>query len=509
MGSKNKINFSTVRECIQIGKLFTRKYFLCTFAVMNFPEEFVEMIRGYEEISPDSFFEAMQKEPSVAIRINRRKGTPSQIGYDGLLPVRWCADGFYLQERPVFTLNPLLHAGAFYVQDASSMIHATIVEALASKLRQEGRNTLRVADLCAAPGGKTTAALSVLSENDIMIANEFDGRRSMILQENIQKWGHPGVAVYNRRVKDLADCGAQFDIVIVDAPCSGEGMMRKDSDAVNQWSRRLIDGCVALQREILDDAVRMVSPGGYLIYSTCTFNKDEDEGQMRYLKERHLLSPVDLGLSEAYGIPPGFDRDIPALRFMPYLTRGEGLFVGVMQKATADRLPEGSSECSTAGGRTHNRKNSSKKVAGDSLSQSERKKIFSFVDCAGLTQPMQTLILGNECFVLGCELNELVETLGTTRLLSAGIPAAEMKGKEYVPHPVLPLSYGMNQKEFFMVELTEEIALSYLRRNSLILPADTPKGYVVVCFKGVPLGFVKNLGSRANNLYPQNRRIRI
>lgn len=412
------------------------------------PQGFIEEMQRLLPDEADSLFEALGMEPEVSIKLNLRKlSDPTLLGYDGFQRVEWCESGYYLPERPRFTLNPLLHAGAFYVQDASSMIYETIMKGIVPMAFDTSR-TPAVADLCAAPGGKSTSIINAIPDGIFLLANEFTPQRVGALKENLLKWGYPDVMITNSPVSRLAKAGAAFDIVAVDAPCSGEGMMRKEKMAREQWSEGLIGQCVALQREILEDACRMLKPGGFLIYSTCTFNRKENEEQVEWLAEEKEMVPFDPGLPEEWGIMHGIDTPYPCFRFMPDRTRGEGLFVAVMRKEI----------------------------------DSEEKTV---------------------------SLPKLKDWLRrNVKVVADGIPEKIEKGKDMIPCSQWALSTAFLVGKYEEIELDEASALSYLRHEALRFPAEVGKGFVVVKFKGFPLGFVKNIGTRANNLYPSEWRIR-
>ena len=356
---------------------------------------------------------ALDRAPVVSVRLNKRK--PGAEFSEGE-PVAWCKSGIYLKERPEFIFDPLIHAGAYYVQDASSMIYETITERLLQKFERENfliNPEYRILDMCAAPGGKTTAMINALPDNSFVTANEYVGKRIGALKENIAKWGFQNVTVTNKDSSYFAKEGENYDIVAVDAPCSGEGMMRKEEMARIQWSESLVKQCAALQKEILANAVKSLKPGGFLIYSTCTFNREENEENAKYIVEELGLEPIDPDFNEDWGIGRGIKTDLPVYRFMPHKTRGEGLFAAVFRKrgewnATKSKVKKGSME----------------KVSV------------------------------NPC-----------------------------------------------------VEVDKTKALTYLRGESIVLPENAPRGIVTITYKGLPLGEAKNIGSRANNLYPKAWRI--
>ena len=417
---------------------------------MELPKGFMEGISDLIPEEADAFFEAMLMPPETSVKINRRKITdPKATGYDGLQPVKWCESGFYLPERPKFTLNPLLHAGAFYVQDASSMIYESLMERIVPMAFDTSGKSLAVADLCAAPGGKTTSMINALPDGSFVLANEYVGSRAGILKENLMKWGYPEIMITNSPLSKLASAAeAAFDIVAVDAPCSGEGMMRKEPVASKQWSAGLIRQCAELQREILCNACRMLKPGGFLIYSTCTFNRIEDEEQAKWLVAEKDMVAFDPGFPEEWGIMRGVGTDLPVFRFMPHHTRGEGLFLAAFRKETDESV-----------------------------------------------SPLP--------------LKKLKERLGkNVKIIADGIPHTEMRGRDEAPRSEWALSLDFPKGKYPVAEVDEATALSYLRHEALRLDADIPRGFVVISYKGFPLGFVKNLGSRANNLYPSEWRIR-
>lgn len=408
-------------------------------------QQFIEQISTLPGLDAAALIDSLGTPPAVSIKLNRRKlSGPEVLGYGNLSPVPWCRSGFYLDERPKFTLNPLLHAGAFYVQDASSMIHETLVASVADRFGLPARPL--VLDMCAAPGGKTTSMINALPDGAFVVANEVMPQRAKILRENLLKWGYPDIMVTGSQASRFAAAGEVFDLVAVDAPCSGEGMMRKDEEARAQWSPGLVRQCAALQREILDSAVLALRPGGFLIYSTCTFNTEENERNAEWLVREKGLEPVDPALPGEWGIGRQLGSDVPALRFMPHITRGEGLFAALFRKPV-DSAP----------------------VSRDRALGAVRK---------------------------------------SARVILDGIPEVNLKGKVGIPASEWALSTAFPRGRYPEAPLDPDTALRYLRHEAITLPSETPRGFVAVTFNGFPLGFVKNIGNRANNLYPAEWRIR-
>lgn len=413
------------------------------------PEGFKEMVREMQGIDGEALLAALDTQSPVSIKINRRKmpdctmqAVAGTLGYGDMRPVPWCASGFYLPARPQFTLNPLLHAGVFYVQEAGSMFYESIVQELAADLPPG-----LVLDACAAPGGKSTSILNALPDGWTLVSNEFVPTRAAVLRENLLKWGYPDIVVTNSPVSTLAKAGPLFSIVAVDAPCSGEGMMRKEPVARSQWSPGLVQQCAALQREILADAVDALLPGGILIYSTCTFNTTEDDDNLHWLVDSFGLEPIQLRCAAL--VPGHADNPSPnhAVRFMPHITDSEGLFVAALRKP-------------------------------------------------GELRPVRNPKAKLSQLLKGC------------KVLCDGYPEPAMKGKNLIPDPTaaLDVTFGANKYPRADVDLTT--ALDYLRHNAITLPAGSPAGVTVLTYKGFPLGFVKNLGNRANNMYPKEWRIR-
>lgn len=449
---------------------------------IELPEAFRERI--LREAGPDgaALLEALAAtEPVTGIRLNPRKPADTSALLRDAVAVPWCPTAYILPERPEFTLDPLFHAGAYYVQDPSSAVHYTIVK----RLTEDGR-PVRVLDLCAAPGGKTTAALSALSEGSLLVANEVMPARAAALAENTAKWGHPATVVTSAPTDRFPLLGPLFDLIILDAPCSGEGMMRKEPVAVSQWSGRLVEGCAALQREIAADAIRALRPGGVLLYSTCTFSRQENEEMVRHFVEEYGMESIGLGL-ERYGVPRGWSDEY-CYRFMPHLTRGEGLFVAAL------RLP-GDAPSAPLPKLGKRGKPLASKGLPHWLAEQES---YTPIEAAGGVS------------MLAPGLAAAVERLqgARIRILRAGVPLGTPKGRDFVPAPELALSTALRHDAFPDVPLCRDEALRYLRRDAVTLPPSAPRGFVTASYGALRLGFLKNIGNRANNLFPDRWKIK-
>ncbi len=447
------------------------------------------------------FVKALDEEPPVSIRINGKKWNGCPVVCER---VPWCASGYYLSSRPAFTFDPLLHAGCYYVQEASSMFVAHVISEYVDK-------PVAMLDLCAAPGGKSTAALSALPDGSMLVCNEPVRQRANILVENICKWGSPNVVVTNNFPVDFVSSGILFDVILCDVPCSGEGMFRKDDGAVGEWSVQGVEACGRLQREIVGCAWRCLRPGGLLIYSTCTFNTAENEENISWMCDNLGAEPLPSGICEEWGITgsllDGFSE--PVCRFIPGVSRGEGLFMAALRKPD-----DGSASVSCL---SVEHEAGSKLLPSKMKRKAGRQRKNNKADKMKL--PVHWLLDDTHAFDFSMR-GDIIEAVPDSlrdiykaavsrlKVLSAGVTVGCVKGRDIVPDASLALSTLLNRDAFHLVELSYADAVSYLRRDSITLPADTPRGYVLVTYRGVVLGFMKNIGNRANNLYPQEWKIK-
>lgn len=453
---------------------------------MELPVPFEDSMRQLLGGEYPTFREALLGEPAVSIRLNKSKCTATP-DYER---VPWATNGYYLPERPAFTFDPWLHAGCYYVQEASSMF---VEQALRQHLGQA-----RVAlDLCAAPGGKSTLLRSFLPDDCVLVSNEVMRSRAQVLAENITKWGHQRCIVTSNYPADFTPLGETFDLILVDAPCSGEGMFRKDEMAVAEWNPENVEVCWKRQRDILTDIWPTLRPGGLLIYSTCTFNTQEDEENVRWMMDELGAELLPISIDDSWGITPSLVPDVPhAYRFLPGRTRGEGFFLAIVRKGEDVPVTE-----EHRGGKTKKRDKKGKRPALTVPSE-----------CKGWLADNKAYtykIIGTEVMALPTDMEPLYTALSEQLyLIKAGITLAELKGRDALPAHDLGMSTALSAEAFAQCELPYTEALHYLRREAITLPADTPRGFVLVTYRDVPLGFVKNLGNRANNLYPNEWRIR-
>lgn len=449
---------------------------------MILPADFVartQALIGKEEFR--QLTEALHEETPVSIRINRAKGIPAPI--DGKIP--WTDTGFYLPERLSFTFDPVFHAGAYYVQEASSMF-------LEQAIQQYVHERVKCLDLCAAPGGKSTHLLSILPEGSLLVSNEVIRNRSQILAENILKWGNPYAVVTQNDPEEIGRLNHLFDVIVTDVPCSGEGMFRKDKDSVGEWSVANVNLCSSRQRRIVHDIWGALKPGGLLIYSTCTYNTEENEENIHYITEEFGAEVLPVPHLEQWKVTGALKYDFPVYRFFPHKTKGEGFFLAILRK------PSGETEEIRL--RSGNKKEKTKAPITVSAEIKEWLK-----DKENFHWHLQ----GQELRAIPREYKETIHLLADRlHLLTAGVPIGAYKGKDFIPNHALALSTSLKEGVFPSVELSWEDAIRFLRKETLLLPDSTEKGFILVTYKGKHLGFVKNLGNRANNLYPSEWRIR-
>ena len=451
---------------------------------MELPRDFIQYMEGFMgESLWTELRNGLTEEAPVSIRMNPFKA--QDMTADEGTPVPWCPQGWYLPTRPVFTSDPLFHAGAYYVQEASSMF-------LDAVLRQYVKEPVTMLDLCAAPGGKSTVARTVLPQGSLLVSNEPIRKRAQILMENIQKFGHADVMVTNNYPHDYASSDLQFDVILADVPCSGEGMFRKDAEAIGEWSRQNVEKCWHLQREIVTNIWDCLRPGGLLIYSTCTFNALEDEENVRYIRDELGAEVLPVTIDPSWNITGSLVKDFPepVYRFLPGRTRGEGLFMALLRK-------EGDAV------NTGKRKNKEKDR------KEKKQKVEIPVEWLLRVDDYDFVQQGAKVLAIPRKWKSFYDQAAKVlQVMHAGITIGEIKGKDLIPDQSLALSTERHPQAFPTVELTVDEALGYLRKETLSGLADSPKGYTLVTCQGLPLGFLKNLGNRTNNLYPQEWRIK-
>jgi 16S rRNA C967 or C1407 C5-methylase (RsmB/RsmF family)/NOL1/NOP2/fmu family ribosome biogenesis protein len=443
------------------------------------PVAFLERIKTQFYADYERFINSMDQTSAVSLRINPRK-FKMPVSAE---PVPWCFPGFFLNERPSFTLDPIFHSGAYYVQEASSMFVEKAFE------QTESHGSRLVLDLCAAPGGKSTHLLSLLNPDDLLVSNEVIRSRVSVLDENLKKWGYQNVVITNNDPADFRNMEGVFDLILVDAPCSGEGLFRRDASAIDQWSVENTNLCATRQRRILADIWPALKTDGYLIYSTCTFNPGENEENLKWLAENKQVESIPIPLQEGWGIEEVEINGLHGYRFLPHKVKGEGFFLTLIRKKDGvDPFPF------------------SKKTK---LKFEKIPKQFTRIRNWLLT-PNSEFFIKNE-FIISFS-DRWVHALSSfsehLRIIRFGLPVAQFKKNDLLPEHTLALSVDRNPHVFETVELNLNDALLFLKKDEIRIPSSV-KGWLIVQYQNIPLGFVKNLGSRVNNYFPKEWRIRM
>ncbi|MBO4985957.1 MAG: rRNA cytosine-C5-methyltransferase [Bacteroides sp.] len=468
---------------------------------MNLPEQFIvqaESLLGKDEAS--RLLQALATEQPTSIRLNSKRLSADgwrKVAEEGK-QIPWTTDGYYLSQRPAFTFDPLLHAGCYYVQEASSMFVEQAMRRYASDA------PLLMLDLCAAPGGKSTLLRSLLPEGSLLVANEVIRNRSQVLAENLTKWGDPDVIVTNNDPSDFTALENCFDAILTDVPCSGEGMFRKDPVAVSEWSSENVEICYQRQRRILTDVWPALKAGGLLIYSTCTYNTKENEENVRWICRELGADVLPLDVPEEWKVTGNLlpDETFPVYRFLPHRTTGEGFFMAVMRKRSSAESDVNPSSQPLR----KNKKEQQKKKPQIVPTKEQLTTIRQWVKADDEYVWQQ----GDGVLSLFPRRYESLLTLfrNTLRIVQAGVQVAELKGKEWQPVHALAMSTLLRQEAFPTEEVSYEQAIAYLRKEAITLPTEAPRGILLLTYRQQPIGFVKNIGNRANNLYPQEWRIR-
>ncbi len=444
-----------------------------------FPERFIQRIRAQEYIDANGFLNALNEPSPVSIRINPSKLIRRPLDSE---PVPWCKTGFYLKTRPSFTLDPIFHTGCYYPQEASGMFLEQVFKQVVRTDRY-----IRTLDLCGAPGGKSTHLSSLIGSRGLLVSNEVIRTRASVLSENITKWGVTNTLVTQNDASAFSELKSFFDVILVDAPCSGEGMFR-DTVAVNEWSEENTIHCSERQKRILTEIWPALKENGVLIFSTCTFNPGENESNVKWLVSKHQAEAIELDISEFNGITKIDYHGIIGYGFYPGRIKGEGLFISVIRKSG----------------------NPGKMTAGTRKKQSVQPERSDLEVVREWTTFNTDYIIrsGNEIYYVPGRMEDYRILKQSLKLISPGTKICTVKKNGYVPAHELAFSYGIRKDAFHKADLDYSQALSYLRRDN-IQPSGIPKGWFLPAYKGINLGFCNNIGSRINNYYPVKWRIRM
>jgi 16S rRNA C967 or C1407 C5-methylase (RsmB/RsmF family)/NOL1/NOP2/fmu family ribosome biogenesis protein len=434
-------------------------------------------------------FEAsLLQTPSVSLRVNPMKA-PDIFSEEEKVP--WSVNGRFLKERPEFVFDPLIHAGAYYVQESSSMMIANAIDF---------SSNLRILDLCASPGGKSTLLLSLMNSSSVLFSNELVGKRTTILKENIVKWGYPNVVITSNRANDYKDFKGYFDVVLVDAPCSGEGMFRKNPVAIKEWNDSKPFSCSIEQKGILENAVPLVRDGGLLIFSTCTFAPQENENNVEWLYKKFAgqLSPALLSYDKNWGITEDIvthsdGNKQSVYKCLPHKFRGEGLFISMFRVNSGNRFVY----------KTHQQqllKNINSRVSSD---------MEKFIKTG---EDHMLMMLNEQVVLMNKQMAGIADfAMSKLNVVSFGTLLGNISynTREFIPTHDLSMSILVN-KNYASVELNREQAIRFLKKEDIpgLIPDPEIRGWLLAKYQGVPLGWLKANNNRTNNFYPKEWRLR-
>ncbi len=440
---------------------------------MQFPAHFIEHIDRLPGYAAEAFRSAHQSPPPTSVRLNPFK--PVSLPYIST-HIPWSVNGRYLVKRPSFTFDPLFHAGAYYVQEASSQL---IEQVWNQHVDRQG--PLRVLDLCAAPGGKSTHLLSLMREDDLLVCNEVIRGRTGILADNIARWGKHNVIVTQADPAVLGKLQGFFDVILVDAPCSGSGLFRKDTDAMDHWSLSSVDHCAARQRRILTDIWPSLRQGGILIYSTCSYSELENEQMVDWVSSEYDALPLSMETLKEWGVV----ATSAGYRCWPHLVRGEGFFLMAWRKNSMEKSHQ-------VRGRS----------GPSSLPKQSQQTVRSYWPGEG-----DLLLDWNKAIWALPEVHApgLQGICSVTEPLRIGIQLGSLVRTELIPDHALGLSVGVSQV-IPRKECTLDECVRYLQRGTVEL-AELERGWQLVTYQGLALGWIKSLGNRINNYYPLHLRI--
>ncbi len=444
-----------------------------------FPEEFKNRISHQKYLDADALLNALNRPSPDSIRLNPAKWTRLPGNSE---QVPWCSHGWYLETRPLYTLDPLFHSGCYYPQEASSMFIGEVFKQITG-----GMKNIKVLDLCGAPGGKSTHISTIIGDKGVLIANDVIGARASILSENLTKWGAGNTIVTRNDPSAFSKLERYFDLILVDAPCSGEGMFR-DPEVVREWTPANAAMCIDRQKRILMNVWPALKDKGILIYSTCTFNPGENEENIKWFVDKMKAETVNLYIEQYQGIQEIKYDGVSGYGFYPYKIKGEGFFIAVIRKPGS---------------------------AGDTFSEKKKikklylsKKDLSVAERWSDSTEGHLLRHSDVVYALAVHRDDFLILQKNLKIIKGGVVLFTAKRKDYLPSHELALSQLLIHDAFPTIELDIRQAISYLKRDNLILN-DAPEGWIILSYKGVSMGFVKNIGSRINNYFPIDWRIRM
>jgi NOL1/NOP2/sun family putative RNA methylase len=467
----------------------------------SLPVELIQSLQNIKGFNEEAFKAVHQSGGQItSVRLNPKKilqQAADNIQYSIFdiqsNRVPWSSNGYYLSERPSFTLDPIFHAGAYYVQEASSMFLEEVL-----KQTVDLTKPLRVLDLCAAPGGKSTLIQSIISKESLLVSNEVIKTRVNILTENITKWGAPNVIVTNNDPKDFQRLQNYFDVIVVDAPCSGSGLFRKDPNAIQEWSENNVTLCAQRQQRILADIMPSLKDGGVLIYSTCSYSKEEDEEMGDWFARELKGESVQLKMEENWGIVETVSDKSGSFgyRFYPYKVKGEGFFIAAFKKP-----------CNTESvSEIKNRPSAMLNPKGKANQAFTASEIETVKSCLVNADQYFYIKQNEEIIAIPLHLeNELAVIRSALYIKKAGVRLGTLIRNELIPAHDLAVS-NIIHPSIPKLEVDTETALQYLRKVDITIQSGT-KGWVLLTCQQLPIGWIKIMTNRTNNYYPKEWRI--
>ena len=451
---------------------------------MTIPPDFFRHMAGTPGWQEAAYCNVLETGDQVqSIRLNPRKwSAPEALSFPVESPVPWTEYGYYLKDRPKYTLDPLLHAGAYYVQEASSMfLEQALVQLVA------GRSGLRVLDLCAAPGGKSTHLLSLLPDDAVLVSNEVIKSRVTILEENLVKWGNSNQLITNNDPRDFTSLRGLFDLILVDAPCSGSGLFRRDATAMEEWSEVAVELCSQRQKRILTDIWPCLKEDGVLIYSTCSYSVQEDEAIADWLLASYEAESELLRIDPSWNIveTTSPQKGAKGYRFYPDQVRGEGFFLTAFRKREAAANP----------------------VARKGKTKLEIASKQQVADIAEWVKPgFSSFYMIQENMVgIPAQVDALLNEISQLYVRRAGVTLGKWAGRKLIPDHALALSTGISA-DISRIAVSEDLALHYLRKAEIHVEGSRI-GWNLITYQELSLGWVKVLPNRTNNYYPKEWRI--
>jgi 16S rRNA C967 or C1407 C5-methylase (RsmB/RsmF family)/NOL1/NOP2/fmu family ribosome biogenesis protein len=444
-----------------------------------YSDAFLQAMKCLLKEDYEAFFNALSQPTPTSLRLNPFKPlAQNPLG----TPVPWAPEGVYLPERPSFALDPLWHAGGYYVQEASSMFLRQALLQVFNSLEAP-----LCLDLCAAPGGKSSHIASLLPVSGMLVCNEVIPSRASVLKENLSKWGSTNTFITRNEVRDFQSLTGLFDLILLDAPCSGEGLFRKDPQAVSEWSEKAVQRCADRQRQLLAQAWECLSEGGFLVYSTCTYNRTENEDILHWASAKFSLRFIEIPIQPDWHVQPS--SDLPGYRFYPHKLNGEGLFMAIVQK--------------TGSSSRHSPNSRKKPLPFSTAARKDTERVANWL----LTTEGEWIRKADRLLFLPEGGTELLEKLASVlQLLHAGTEVANVFHGQQVPLPGLALSSLLHPKAFPHTTLTLEEALHFLRKEDI--PIAHP-GWSRAMYQGLTLGFVKKSADKVSNYYPKEWRLRM